>query len=111
MLTSEEYYYRFVRSNLDQAIEELQREPRRIYSIGCIFILRLYRDRFLEQRERIHSFVNEGRLHLTSSSVTTAPVMNEASIESNPTISGSRVEIWLRMLMHMSRVSNARRPS
>lgn len=45
MLTSEEYFDRFVRDNLDQAIVELQKEPRRIYSIECIFFLRMYWER------------------------------------------------------------------
>jgi hypothetical protein len=75
MLTSEEYYDRFVRSNLDQAIEELQSEPRRIYSIECIFFLRLYWDRCPAQRDKIRSLVNEGRLRLTSSGVTTADTL------------------------------------
>ena len=75
MLTSEEYYDRFVRANLDQAIEELQREPRRIYSIECIFFLRLYWDRCPAQRDRVRSLVNEGRLRLTSSGVTTADTL------------------------------------
>lgn len=75
MLTSEEYFDRFVRSNLDQAIIELQKEPRRVYSIECIFFLRLYWDRCPEQRDNIRSLVNEGRLRLTSSGVTTADTL------------------------------------
>ena len=75
LFTSEEYFDRFVRSNLDQAIEELQQEPRRIYSIECVFFLRLYWDRCPAQREKVRSLVNEGRLRLTSSGVTTADTL------------------------------------
>lgn len=72
---SEEYYERFVESNLDQAIAELQREPRRVYSVECIFFLRLYWERRPERREAVRSQVNGGRLRLTSSGVTTADTL------------------------------------
>jgi hypothetical protein len=75
MLTSEEYFDGFVRSNLDHAIEELQNEPRRVYSIECIFFLRLYWERCPTQQDIIRSLVNEGRLRLTSSGVTTADTL------------------------------------
>jgi hypothetical protein len=75
MFTSDEYFDRFVRSNLDQAIEELLQEPRRIYSIECVFFLRLYWDRCPAQREKVRALVNEGRLRLTSSGVTTADTL------------------------------------
>jgi hypothetical protein len=75
LLTSEEYFERFVRSNLDRAIEELRRQPRRVYSIECIFFLRRYWDRRPAQRDVVRELVNDGRLRLTSSSVTTADTL------------------------------------
>jgi len=75
LYTSEEYYERFVRCNLDQAIAGLLREPRRVYSVECVFFLRLYWERQPEQREAIRTLVNEGRLRLTSSGVTTADTL------------------------------------
>lgn len=75
LLTSDEYFDRFVRSNLDQAIMELQKEPRRVYSVECMFFLRMYWERCPTQRENIRSLVNEGRLRLTSSGVTTADTL------------------------------------
>jgi hypothetical protein len=75
LFTSDEYYERFVRSNLDQALVELEREPRRIYSVECMFFLRMYWDREPEQREQVRRFVNERRLRLTSSGVTTADTL------------------------------------
>jgi hypothetical protein len=75
MYTSEKYYDRFVRSNLDQAIDKLLQEPRRIYSIECIFFLRKYWDRCPTQRDKIRALVNDGRLRLTSSGVTTSDTL------------------------------------
>jgi hypothetical protein len=75
LLTADEYFNRFVRDNLDQAIAELQQEPRRIYSIECIFFLQMYWDQCLAQRDNIRRLVNEGRLRLTSTGVTTADTL------------------------------------
>lgn len=75
LYTADEYFERFVRQNLDQAIKALQQEPRRIYSIECMFFLRRYWDHCTEQRETVRQLVNEGRLRLTSSGVTTADTL------------------------------------
>lgn len=75
LLTSEDYYVRFVDSNLDLAIAALLDEPRRVYSVECMFFLRLYWERRPEQREIVRRLVNEGRLRLTSSGVTTADTL------------------------------------
>ena len=72
LFTAGEYFDRFVRNNLDQALEALQREPRRIYSVECMFFLRMYWDRYPEKQAVIREYVNNGRLRLTSSGVTTA---------------------------------------
>jgi len=70
--TSDEYFQRYVRQNLDDAVSELLREPRRIYSAECIFFVRMYWDARTEQRENVRRLVNEGRLRLTNSGVTAA---------------------------------------
>ena len=75
MLTSEEYFQRLVRPNLDRAISELMRHPRRIYSVECIFFLRKYWEQRPEQHNIIRTLINEGRLRLTSSGVTTADTL------------------------------------
>jgi len=75
LLTSEQYYDRFVRRNLDLAIEELLREPRRIYSIECVFFLRMYWERCPEQQDRLRDLINSRRLRLTHSGVTTADTL------------------------------------
>jgi hypothetical protein len=75
LYTADEYFERFVRRNLDLAIASLLDEPRRIYSIECVFFLRMYWDRCPDQREHIRSLVNARRLRLTHSAVTTADTL------------------------------------
>ena len=75
LYTSEEYFDRFVRRNLDLAIDGLVQEPRRVYSIECVFFLRMYWERCPEQREQIRALVNQRRLRLTHSGVTTADTL------------------------------------
>jgi hypothetical protein len=74
-LTSEEYFERLVGPNLDKAVSELLKEPRRVYSIECVFFLRMYWDRRPEKQDAVRTLVNEGRLRLTSSGVTTADTL------------------------------------
>ncbi|MBN1934663.1 MAG: hypothetical protein JW934_08350 [Anaerolineae bacterium] len=75
LYTSEAYYQRFVQGNLDRAIEALQREPRRVYSVECMFFLRMYWDRCPEKQETLRALLNEGRMRLTGSGVTTADTL------------------------------------
>ncbi|MBN1640648.1 MAG: hypothetical protein JXA09_05375 [Anaerolineae bacterium] len=75
LMTSEGYYERFVRRNLDLAIAELGQQPRRVYSIECVFFLRMYWDRHPEQQGAVRALVNERRLRLTGSGVTTADTL------------------------------------
>jgi hypothetical protein len=75
LYTSEEYYQRFVEGNLDQAIGALLREARRVYSIECMFFLRMYWDRRPDRREQVRKLINQRRLRLTSSGVTTADTL------------------------------------
>jgi hypothetical protein len=75
LYTSEEYFDRFVQKQLDLAIAGLYREPRRVYSIECMFFLRMYWDRNPDQRESIRALVNDRRFRLTSSGVTTADTL------------------------------------
>jgi hypothetical protein len=72
LYTSEEYYERFVQANLNQALDELEHEPRRVYSIECMFFLRMFWERQPERRTLLRRYINERRLRLTSSGVTTA---------------------------------------
>lgn len=73
--TSQKYFSWLVRRNLDNALDQLQNEPDRVYSIECMFFLRMYWDACPDKRETIVKLVNEGRLRLTNSGVTTADTM------------------------------------
>jgi len=71
LLTSEQYYERRIRIILDAAIEELKKEPRRIYSIECVFFLKMFWDRNPDKQDTLRDLINQGRMRLTGSGVTT----------------------------------------
>jgi alpha-mannosidase len=56
-------------------LDELARDPRRVYSVECIFFLKRYWDERPERQAAIRDLVNQGRLRLTSSGVTTADTL------------------------------------
>jgi hypothetical protein len=60
LYTSEEYYRRFVERNLDRALAALQAEPRRVYSVECVFFLRMYWERRPQQQDLVRQLVNAG---------------------------------------------------
>ena len=72
MWTSDEYFEKLVKPNLDQAIKALRTQPRRVYSVECMFFLRMYWDARPDQHETIRTLVNNGQLRITNSGVTTA---------------------------------------
>ncbi|HUT52994.1 MAG TPA: hypothetical protein VM658_06355 [bacterium] len=71
LFTAEEYYRRRIRKILDKAVAELLEEPRRVYSIECVFFLKMYWDRNPERQDLIRELVNQGRMRLTGSGITT----------------------------------------
>lgn len=71
MLTSEQYFRLGVRRTLDMVLDELDKDPRRVWSADCVFFLAMYWDRRPERREQLASLVNAGRIRLTTSGVTT----------------------------------------
>jgi len=75
LYTSDEYYRRFVEHNLDQALAALLAEPRRVSSVECVFFLQMYWVRKPEMHDQIRNLINERRLRLTSSGVTTADTL------------------------------------
>ncbi len=72
MWTSTDYFDKLVKPNLDKAIKELLKQPRRVYSVECMFFLQMYWEARPEQHDNIRKLVNNGQLRLTSSGVTTA---------------------------------------
>lgn len=77
--TSEAYFQRFVESNLDRALAALQAEPRRVYSLECVFFLQMYWQRRPAMHDLIRNLFAGGRLRLTSSGVTTADTLLPSS--------------------------------
>jgi hypothetical protein len=75
LLTAEGYFRRFVARNMDLTLAVLEQNPRRVYSLGCLFFLRMYWDRYPARRDQVRALLNEGRLRLTSSGVTTADTL------------------------------------
>jgi hypothetical protein len=75
LLTAEDYFRRFVAHNMDLALDALLQNPRRVYSLGCLFFLRMYWDRYPARRDQVRVLLNEGRLRVTSSGVTTADTL------------------------------------
>lgn len=71
LLTSEEYYRLRIGRILDQVIEALEAEPRRVFSVECIFFLKMYWERNPQNQETIRRLVNAGRIRLTGSGMTT----------------------------------------
>lgn len=71
LFTSEEYYRRRIERILDEVIAELEHEPRRVFSIESIFFLRLYWQRRPERQAILQQLVNEDRLQLTGTGITT----------------------------------------
>jgi len=71
ILTSEEYYRLRTSKTFFKAIKELEKDQRRIYSVECIFFLKMFWDRNPDRRDSVRKLVNEGRLRFTGSGVTT----------------------------------------
>lgn len=71
LLTSREYFRLCVRRTLDRALDALLAEPRRVYSLECVFFADLYWEARPARRETFRELVNTGRLRFTGSGVTT----------------------------------------
>jgi hypothetical protein len=71
LLTSEGYYNLRIERILDAAIAALEAEPRRVFSIECLFFLRLYWDRRPDRRQQLRQLITSGRLRLTGTGITT----------------------------------------
>jgi hypothetical protein len=71
LLTSGEYFRLCVRRTLDRALDELVAEPRRVFSLECMFFPDLYWEERPERRELFRSLVDDGRLRFSGCGVTT----------------------------------------
>jgi hypothetical protein len=71
LLSSEQYYERRIRHILHTAIEALKKEPRRVFSIECIFFLKMFWERNPDRQYILRDLVNQGRMRLSGSGMTT----------------------------------------
>lgn len=71
LLTSEEYFLLRVKRQLIKAIDELLKEPRRVYGVECVFFLKMLYERVPELRQNISMLINEGRLRMMGVGITT----------------------------------------
>ncbi len=71
LLTSPEYLRLMVAPTLDRALDALDAEPRRVYSVECAFFPDAYLRARPERREAFVRLANQGRLCFTGSGVTT----------------------------------------
>ncbi len=71
LFTSEQYYRRRIVPILDEVLDALEREPRRVFSVEGLFFVRMYWERRPEQRDRLRRLVGEGRLCFTGTGLTT----------------------------------------
>ncbi|MBW2522887.1 MAG: hypothetical protein JRI23_01865 [Deltaproteobacteria bacterium] len=71
LMTSEQYYRWRIRHILDAVLDELEREPARVFSLECVFFLRMYWERRPDRHELIRELCRTGRLRLSGSGITT----------------------------------------
>jgi alpha-mannosidase len=69
--TTEEYYQLCIPRIFERALRELEQEPRRVFSLESLFFLRRHWQSNPAQRERLRSLVNQSRLRLTGTGITT----------------------------------------
>ena len=69
--TTEEYYQLCIPRIFERALLELEQEPRRVFSLESLFFLRRHWQSNPAQRERLRSLVNQSRLRLTGTGITT----------------------------------------
>jgi hypothetical protein len=71
LLTSNEYYKLLVERNLKKAVRELQKEQDRIYSVECMFFVKMFYERSGVDKDLIVELLNKGRLRIMGTGVTT----------------------------------------
>ena len=71
LFTAEEYYDRRIGPILDEVIEELEHDVRRIFSIEALFFLQKYWERRPDRHALVRQLLEERRLQLTGTGITT----------------------------------------
>jgi len=71
LFTSEQYFRLRIRRILEAVIDELEAEPRRVFSVESLFFFRMFWERVPALRDRARALINRGQLRLTGSGITT----------------------------------------
>lgn len=71
LLRADQYFRCCVRPALDRVLDALEAQPRRVFSLECLFFVDRYWRARPEHRDRLRSLVNAGRLRFTGTGVTT----------------------------------------
>jgi len=69
--TTEEYYQLCIPRIFERVLQGLEQEPRRVFSIESLFFLQRYWQGNPAQRERLRGLINQRRLRLTGTGITT----------------------------------------
>lgn len=71
LLKAAEYARWLVRPTLDAVLDVLEDEPRRVFSLECLFFVDRYWRQRPENRQRLRELIDSNRIHFTGSGVTT----------------------------------------
>lgn len=71
LCTTDEYYRRCIPSILDRVLDALEAEPRRVFAIESLYFVQRYWQDNQRRRERLRDLINQGRLRLTGTGITT----------------------------------------
>lgn len=80
LFDSDQYFQLRIRPIMDAVLDELHGEPRRIYSVESLFFIKLYWERRAKNRQALRQLINQGRLRLTGTGLTT-PDTNLPALE------------------------------
>jgi hypothetical protein len=64
--TSQEYFQQLVAPGLEQAVAELRQDDRRVYSIECMYFLRLFWESRPDLQDELRELLNSRRMRLTA---------------------------------------------
>ncbi len=79
LFTAERYYQLRIERILDAVIDQLQRQPRRVYAIESLFFLQIYWERRQDQRQHLRRLINTGQLRLTGTGITSPDTLLPSS--------------------------------
>ncbi len=71
LLTADQYQRLLTDKTLDKALEELDKNPRYIYSVECMFFFKRYWDTHPEKQAVLRDYANQGRIRFTGTGITT----------------------------------------